>query len=256
MREPTIEETCALTAGAAMWASLAVPEAGIRAFTMSDGPMGIASGKVDERDVSLLTPCPAALGASWDVDLCARVGAVVGSDAAARGVDAVLAPNLNLARSPLAGRAFEYFSEDPVLAGLLGAGWIAGLQSTGTAAVAKHLVCNDSETERDRVDVQVDEASLREVYLRPFQIAVRAGCAGLLAAYNKVNGSWCSEQGRVLTDIVKGEWGFAGAIMSDWFGTHSSAGAINAGLDLEMPGPARFMGGKLAPLVADGTVGL
>ncbi|MFD1612319.1 glycoside hydrolase family 3 protein [Sphingomonas tabacisoli] len=254
MREPSFDECCTLTAGAAMWSSVAVPEAGIPSFTMADGPMGIASGNVDERDVSLLTPCPTALGASWDVETARRVGTVVGSDAVARGVDAVLAPNLNLARSPLAGRAFEYFSEDPLLAGVLGAAWIDGLQSTGTGAVAKHLVCNDSETERDRVDVQVDERTLREVYLLPFELAVEAGCAGLLAAYNKVNGRWCSEQGDILTRIVKGEWQYPYLVMSDWFGTHSTDGTLGGGLDLEMPGPARFLGPKAAGAVEEGRV--
>ncbi|MBU6206372.1 MAG: glycoside hydrolase family 3 C-terminal domain-containing protein, partial [Alphaproteobacteria bacterium] len=167
---------------------------------------------------------------------------------------AVLAPNLNLARSPLAGRAFEYFSEDPLLAGTLGAAWIGGLQSTGTGAIAKHLVCNDSETMRDSVDVHVDERTLREVYLLPFELAAQAGCAGLMAAYNKVNGAWCSEAAHILNNIVKGEWGFGGVIMSDWFGTHSGADCINAGLDLEMPGPARFMGKKLLEIVKTGEV--
>ena len=251
-RELSFEEACTLTAGAAMWQSVAVPEAGVPGFTMSDGPMGIASGNVDERDISLLSPCPTALGASWDVALVRKVGVVVGSDAVARGIDAVLAPNVNLARSPLAGRAFEYFSEDPLLAGLMGAAWIDGLQSTGTGAVAKHLVCNDSETERDRVDVQVDERTLREVYLLPFELAAEAGCAGMLAAYNKVNGTWCSEQGDVITRIVKQEWGFPGLVMSDWFGTHSTAGALGGGLDLEMPGPYRFLGPKVAEAVSAG----
>lgn len=254
MSGPTFEEACALTAGAAMWSTLAVPEAGIPAFTMSDGPLGIASGKVDERDIALLSPCSTLLGATWDRDLNRRIGALVGSEAVARGVDAVLAPNLNMARSPLAGRAFEYFSEDPVLTSVLGAEWVRGLQSTGTGSVAKHLVCNDSETARDEVDVRLDERTLREVYLLPFQYAVEAGCVGLLAAYNMVNGAWCSEQGHVLTDVVKHEWGFDGLIMSDWFGTHSSEGTINAGLDLEMPGPARFMGEKLAAAVSAGAV--
>ncbi|MEY2927667.1 MAG: hypothetical protein RL367_2144 [Pseudomonadota bacterium] len=244
-REPLFAEQCALTAGAAMWTSVAVPAAGIPSFTMGDGPMGIASGNVDERDVSLLSPCPTALGASWDVETVRRVGSVIGSEAVARGIDAVLAPTLNLARSPLAGRAFEYFSEDPLLTGVLGAAWIAGVQSTGTGAIAKHLVCNDSETARDSVNVCVDERSLREVYLLPFELAAQAGCAGMLAAYNKVGGDWCSESAHVLSDIVKGEWGFDRLIMSDWFGTHSSDATINAGLDLEMPGPARFMGPKL-----------
>ncbi|RIV87745.1 beta-glucosidase [Aurantiacibacter zhengii] len=248
------EDAAALTAGAAMWSSVAVPYAGIPSFTMSDGPMGIASGKVDERDIARLSPCATALGASWDCDLVRRIGALVGQEAVERNVDAVLAPNINLARSPLAGRAFEYFSEDPVLVGVLGACWIKGLQSTGTASVAKHLVCNDSETDRDSVDVQVDERTLREIYLLPFEFAADAGCAGMLAAYNRVNGDYCAEQHHVLTEVVKGDWDYRGAIMSDWFGTHSTAPTLNAGLDLEMPGPFRFLGPKAAEAVAAGEV--
>lgn len=254
MTDITLAQASALTAGGAMWSSVALPEAGIPAFTMSDGPLGIASGRVDERDIALLSPCSTLLGATWDRDLCRRVGEIVGHEAVARDVDAVLAPNLNLARSPLAGRAFEYFSEDPVLAGVLGAAWATGLQSTGTGAVAKHLVCNDSETARDEVDVRVDERTLREVYLLPFEYAALAGCVGMLAAYNRVNGSWCAEQAHVLTGIVKGEWAFGGLVMSDWFGTHSTEGSINAGLDLEMPGPARFLGAKVEAAVEAGSV--
>lgn len=254
MTELTLEQAASLTAGGAMWSSLAIPEAGIPAFTMSDGPMGIASGKVDERDIARLSPCATALGASWDVDLARRIGTLVGQEAVGRGVDAVLAPNVNLARSPLAGRAFEYFSEDPLLAGLLGAAWIEGLQSTGTISVVKHLVCNDSETDRDNVDVRVDERTLREVYLLPFEFAAQAGCGGMLAAYNRVNGLHCAEQHHVLTTIVKGEWDYRGAIMSDWFGTHSTAPTLNAGLDLEMPGPARFLGGKAVAAAQAGEI--
>lgn len=254
MRELSFEEACLLTAGATMWSTAAAPEAGVPSFTMADGPMGVASGNVDERDISLLTPCPTALGATWNVDLVGQVGRVVGGDAVARGVDALLAPNLNLARSPLAGRAFEYFSEDPLLTGVLGAAWIGGLQQTGTGSVAKHLVCNDSETDRDRVDVRVDERTLREVYLLPFELAADAGCAGMLAAYNKVDGKWCSEQGHVIGEIVKGEWGFPYLVMSDWFGTHSTQGAMNGGLDLEMPGPPRFLGPRVAKAVEEGEV--
>ena len=254
MTELKLKDAAALTAGAAMWSSVAVPDAGIASFTMSDGPMGIASGKVDERDIARLSPCATLLGASWDEDLVRRIGALVGQEAVERGVDAVLAPNINLARSPLAGRAFEYFSEDPLLTGILGACWIRGLQSTGTASVAKHLVCNDSETARDTVDVQVDERTLREVYLLPFEFAANAGCAGMLAAYNRVNGDYCAEQHHVLTEIVKGEWNYRGAIMSDWFGTHSTAPTLNAGLDLEMPGPFRFLGPKAADAVEKGEV--
>lgn len=254
MTDLALDQAAALTAGAAMWSSVAIPKAAIPAFTMSDGPMGIASGKVDERDIARLSPCATALGASWDVDVVARIGTLVGQEAVGRGIDMVLAPNINLARSPLAGRAFEYFSEDPLLAGVLGAAWITGLQATGTGSCAKHLVCNDSETARDSVNVQVDERTLREVYLLPFEFAAAAGCAGMLAAYNRVNDRYCAEQYHVLTKVVKQDWGYAGAILSDWFGTHSTAPTLSAGLDMEMPGPARFLGAKAAVAVADGTL--
>lgn len=254
MRDTTPAEQAALTAGAAMWRTVAVPEAGIPACTMADGPMGIASGRVDERDVAILTPCSAALGASWDIDLVARIGALVGGEAVRRGVDLVLGPNINLARSPLAGRAFEYFSEDPLLIGVLGAAWITGLQTTGTGAVAKHLVCNDSETQRNSMSAVVDERTLREVYLLPFEYAVLARCAGILAAYNRVNGEWCAESHHVITEICKREWQFSGAVISDWFGTQSTVGSLTGGLDLEMPGPARYLGPKAADAVAEGAV--
>ncbi|UAJ11083.1 beta-glucosidase family protein [Glacieibacterium megasporae] len=252
----SLDEQASLTAGGSMWSTLALPDHGIPAVNMADGPMGIASGRVDERDVSLLTPCATALGASWDVALVERVGALVGGEAVRRGVDAVLAPNVNLARSPLSGRAFEYFSEDPYLVGALGAAWTRGLQSTGTAAVVKHLVCNDSETDRDTMNVVVDERALREVYLLPFELAAAAGAGGMLAAYNRVNGSYSAEQAHVLCDIVKREWAFDGVIMSDWFGTHTTAPTMAAGLDLEMPGPARHLGAKVAAAVHAGEVDL
>lgn len=250
----TTDEMATLTAGASMWATAAIPHAGIPALAMADGPMGVAGPRVDERDVSLLTPAPVALGASWDADLVRRIGRLVGGEAIRREVDLMLAPNLNLARSPLAGRAFEYFSEDPLLCGALGAAWIQGCQSVGTGAVAKHLVCNDSETARDSMNAVVDERTLREVYLQPFEMAAQAGCAGMLTAYNKVNGAWCAEAGRIVRDVAKGEWKFDGVFMSDWFGTHSTAGSLNGGLDLEMPGPARFLGAKSAAAVAEGQV--
>ena len=240
----TPNEAARLTAGASMWETVALPHAGIPPAKMADGPMGIASGRVDERDVALLTPCPTALGASWDSDLVRRVGAVVGQDAVRLGVDLVLAPNLNLPRSPLVGRSFELFSEDPFLTGSLGVAWLNGLQSTGTGAVPKHLVCNDSETERSSMNVMIDEQSLREVYLLPFEMAARAGAAGMLAAYNRVNGDYCAENHHILTDIVRHDWGFDGLLVSDWFGT-VSARSLEAGLSLEMPGPGRFLGNKL-----------
>lgn len=253
-RELSQAEMASLTAGATMWSTQAIPDAGIPALAMADGPMGVAGSRIDERDISLLTPAPLALGASWDPALVRRVGRLVGGEAIRRGVDLMLAPNLNLARSPLAGRAFEYFSEDPLLCGTLGASWVQGCQSVGTGAVAKHLVCNDSETERDRMNAVVDQRTLREVYLLPFEMAAQAGCAGMLTAYNKVNGDWCAEAGPVVRDIVKNEWRFPGVFMSDWFGTHSTVGSLAGGLDLEMPGPARFLGSRSANAVAEGLV--
>jgi beta-glucosidase len=252
--ELSVNEMALLTAGASMWSTAALPAAGIPALAMADGPMGVAGPRVDERDISLLTPAPVALGASWDRMLVQRVGRLVGGEAIRRGVDLMLAPNLNLARSPLSGRAFEYFSEDPLLCGLLGVSWIHGCQSVGTGAVAKHLVCNDSETARDSMNAVVDARTLREVYLQPFEMAAQAGCAGMLTAYNKVNGAWCAEAGNIIQDVAKAEWKFEGVFMSDWFGTHSTVGSLNGGLDLEMPGPARYLGARSAAAVLEGQV--
>jgi beta-glucosidase len=250
-KELSLAEMAALTAGATMWTTPAIPDAGIPSLTMADGPMGVAGPRIDERDISLLTPAPLALGASWDAALVQKIGRLVGGEAIRRAVDLMLAPNLNLARSPLAGRAFEYFSEDPLLCGTLGAAWIEGCQSVGTGAVAKHLVCNDSETARDQMNAVVDEQTLREVYLLPFEMAAQARCAGMLTAYNRINGAWCAESAPVIQDVAKNEWQFKGVFMSDWFGTHSTIGSLKGGLDLEMPGPARFLGARSADAVAD-----
>ncbi|KQM66246.1 MULTISPECIES: glycoside hydrolase family 3 protein [unclassified Sphingomonas] len=249
----TIAEQASLTAGASMWRTVAIPGADIPSLHLSDGPMGIASGRVDERDVARLSPCATALGASFELSLIERMGALVGGEAVRCGVDMVLAPNVNLARSPLAGRAFEYYSEDPLLTGLAGAAWTRGLQSTGTGACVKHLVCNDSETDRDRMNAVVGERALREIYLLPFELCAAAGAGAMLTAYNRVNGTWCAEHGHIST-IVKREWGFDGPFISDWFGTHSTAGSLNGGLDLEMPGPARFVGAKAVNAVEGGEV--
>ncbi|MEE3623552.1 glycoside hydrolase family 3 C-terminal domain-containing protein [Nitrospirillum sp. BR 11752] len=250
----SLDDKARLTTGAAMWSTAALPQAGIPPVKMADGPMGIASGRVDERDVSTLTPCGTALAASWDPALVRRVGALVGEEARRLGVQAVLAPNLNLPRSPLAGRAFEMFSEDPWLTGEIGAAWIEGIQSRGVAAVAKHLVCNDSETERNAMDAVVDERTLREVYLLPFERAVSTGVWGILAAYNRVNGTHCVEHPLLLRDIVKGQWGFDGFLVSDWFGTLDTDASAIAGLDLEMPPMTGRFGPALAAAVREGRV--
>lgn len=242
----SLEDKLSLTAGQDMWSTPAIPQAGITSVRFADGPMGITGGRVDERDVALLTPCGVALGASWDRDLVRRVGELVGDEAIRIGVQAVLGPNLNLPRSPLAGRAFELFSEDPQLTAELGSQWIAGVQARGVAAVAKHVVCNDSETDRRGMNSVVDEATIREVYLWPFEYAARHGVWAMLTAYNRLNGTPCAEHAQVLRGWLKDELNWDGLITSDWFGTRQGIASLEAGLDLEMPGPARHMGSRLA----------
>jgi beta-glucosidase len=238
-----------------MWSTATWSEAGVHSIKMADGPMGISSGRVDERDISVLTPCGHALGASWDVNLVSRVGATVGNEAKRLGVDALLAPNLNLPRSPLVGRAFEMYGEDPLLSGVLGAAWIDGVASRGVGCVAKHLVCNDSETARDTMSAVIEGAALHEIYLRPFEMAAqRAGCVGVMAAYNRLNGSYCAEHRELLQEIVKRLWGFQGFLVSDWFGARDTLKSACAGLDLDMPGPDRVLGAKFAAAVTAGTV--
>lgn len=246
----SLDEKLSLTAGRDMWSTHAVPHAGISSVRFADGPMGITGGRVDERDVALLTPCGVALGASWDRDLVQRIGALVGDEAIRVGVQAVLGPNLNLPRSPLAGRAFELFSEDPQLTAELGSCWISGVQARGVAAVAKHVVCNDSETDRRNMNSVVDETTIREVYLWPFEYAARHGVWAMLTAYNRVNGVPCAEHAQVLRAWLKNELGWDGLVTSDWFGTQQGLASLQAGLDLEMPGPARQMGSHLG-LIGD-----
>lgn len=235
-----------LTAGLGMWSTHPIPDTPLGSITLSDGPMGITGGRVDERDIALLSPCGLALGASWDRALVRRVGKVIGDEALRTQVQALLAPNLNLMRSPMAGRAFELFGEDPVHIAELGAAWIDGVQSTGVGCVVKHLVCNDSETDRRTMNVVIDEATLREVYFWPFERAASRGVWGMLTAYNRVNGTYCAEQQQTIGQWLKGDLGWDGLVMSDWFGTQNGVASFRAGLDLEMPGPARHMGEKLA----------
>jgi len=205
-----------------MWSTAALPDVDVPALNLADGPMGVASTSIDERDVSLLMPCGTALAASWDTALAREVGAVVAGECRRRNVHAILGPNLNLPRSPLAGRAFETYSEEPLLTAMIGAAWTMGVQGGGVSAVAKHLVANDSETRRHTMNAVLDERTLREVYLRPFEYAARAGVGGLLLAYNRLNGPPCVESAPLMT-LVRDEWHYAGVLMSDWFGTHDGA---------------------------------
>ncbi|WP_214411171.1 glycoside hydrolase family 3 C-terminal domain-containing protein [Sphaerisporangium fuscum] len=248
-----LDQKSRLVTGASVWRTHAEPGIGLRAMVFSDGPAGVRGEGWDERDTSLTLPCPTALAATWDEDLVARLGGLLAAEARRKGVDVLLAPTLNLHRSPLAGRHFECYSEDPVLAGRIGAALVGGVQAGGVAATAKHYVANDSETERLTLDARVDERTLRELYLAPFEAVVAAGVWVVMSAYNAVNSITMSENPLLATPL-KDEWGFDGVVVSDWGAVRSTAAAGRAAQDLAMPGPDGPWGRALAAAVRAGQV--
>ncbi|NUT50539.1 MAG: glycosyl hydrolase [Saccharothrix sp.] len=225
-----------LLTGATVWRTHGEPDLGLRPIVVSDGPIGVRGQGWDERSTSLALPSPTALAATWDVDLVRRLGVLLAAEARRKGVDVLLAPTLNLHRTPFGGRHFECFSEDPVLTARVGAAYITGVQSGGVAATAKHYVANDSETERMTLDADLDERTLHEVYLVPFEAAVEAGVWVVMSAYNGVNGATMSES-PLLDEPLKGAWGFDGLVVSDWGAIRSTAASARAAQDLAMPGP-------------------
>ncbi|MCX5040551.1 MULTISPECIES: glycoside hydrolase family 3 C-terminal domain-containing protein [Streptomyces] len=242
-----------LLTGATTWRTQAEPAVGLRELVMSDGPAGVRGEAWDERITSVLLPSASALAATWDEALVERLGGLLAAEARRKGVDVLLAPTLNLHRSPLGGRHFECLSEDPELTGRIGAALIRGVQAHGVAATAKHYVANDSETDRLTVDVRVGERALREVYLAPFEAAVAAGVRLVMAGYNAVNGTTMTAHA-LLTDPLKSEWGFDGVVVSDWGAVRGTVDTARAGLDLAMPGPDGPWGEALARAVTDGDV--
>jgi beta-glucosidase len=255
LRALTLDQKIALLTGVDNFTLPGEPRIGLRGLSVSDGPAGVRGPRLDPADRSSSPPAPIALAATWDPELVERVAAQLGAEARAKGIDVVLGPTLNFARTPYGGRGFESFGEDPVLAARIVAGYVRGLQSAGVAATAKHYVGNDSETERWTVDVRVDETTLREFYLVPFEACVtEAGCAMVMAGYNSVNGTSMTEHGHLLGTVLKREWGFSGAVVSDWFAARSTESTALAGLDLVMPGPEGPWGPALAEAVARGAV--
>src|SRR5688500_9028288 len=240
----TLDEKAALTAGADLWSTVAIARASLPAAGLTDGPNGARGQGIPGAGTatSACTPCGSALGATWDPALVARVAGVIGREARAKGCHFLLAPTVNLHRSPLGGRTFEACSEDPQLAGRLAIAFVQGAQAEGVAATVKHFVANEMEHERLTVDTIVDERTLRELYLVPFELAVRDGRAlAIMTAYNRLNGTWCSEHPE-LYSTLRDEWGFDGLVMTDWFAGAHTVAAAEAGLDLEMPGPGRAFG--------------
>jgi beta-glucosidase len=227
----------------------------VAAFRVSDGPSGVRGQRFAGGPPSVSFPCGAALGATWDVALVARVGAALAEEARAKGAHVVLGPTVNLQRTPLGGRHFECFSEDPVLSAELAVAYVQGMQGQGVAACVKHLVANDQEHDRFEVSSEPDERTLREVSLLPFEHALRrAGAWSTMAAYNRLHGTHCSQHERLLTTILRDEWGWDGVVISDWFAVRATVEPALAGLDLEMPGPAMHWGATLAAAIDAGDV--
>ena len=240
-----LEDRAQLLAGESHWKTNAAPNAGIPSLFLSDGPHGLRKQEgaqdcmgIAESRPATCFPTASALACSFDPELVERVGAAIGEEARRQGVDVVLGPGVNIKRHPLCGRNFEYFSEDPVVSGELGAAMVRGIQSRGVGACLKHFAANSQEHARMVSDSVVDERTLRELYLAPFEYVVRhARPWSVMTAYNKLNGVYCSEHEWLLREVLRGEWGFDGAVVSDWGAMSSSVASVRAGLDLCMPGP-------------------
>jgi beta-glucosidase len=253
----TLEEKAALTSGEDMLSTVAVDRLGIPKVHVTDGPNGARGNSLPGMGgaPSACIPCGSALGATWNPALVETLGALVGREARDRGCRGLLAPTVNLHRSPLAGRNFECYSEDPLLSGRLAAGYVRGVQSQGVFATVKHFVGNDAEFERASISSVIDERSLRELYLVPFEIAVcEGGALAIMTAYNRLNGRWLTQQPEFLLDILRDEWGFKGLVMTDWFAVTETTASMGAGLDLEMPGPARQLGPTVVDAIKNGDV--
>ena len=249
----SLEEKVSLLTGADFWSLHGHAGIGLRAVRTSDGPAGVRGPRWDERDTALNVPAPVALAATWDPRRAELMGGLLAAECRRKNVDVLLAPTVNLQRSPFGGRNFEFLGEDPLLTAVIGGGLVRGLQSHGVAAAVKHFVANDSETQRFTVDARVGERALRELYLAPFEaIAREARPWAVMAAYNSVNGHTMTES-PMLTDILKDEWRFDGLVVSDWRAVRTMA-AASAGLDLVMPGPSGPWGPALADAVRQGLV--
>jgi beta-glucosidase len=241
VRELSLAEKCEMVHGADAWTISGCARLGVPDWTVSDGPVGVRGRG---NTPGLVLPGPSAMAATWDVALVEALGAAIGDEARDREIDVVLAPTVNLHRSPRGGRHFEAFSEDPELTARMAVAYIRGVQSRGVAACIKHLVANDQEHERFTIDAHVDERTLREVYLRPFEAAVaEADVRAVMAAYNFVNGQHACAQHDVIVEVLKGAWAFDGIVMSDWNAMKDTTGPALNGVDLEMPGPGRWWGG-------------
>ncbi|UKY50034.1 beta-glucosidase [Streptomyces inhibens] len=244
-----------LLSGQDMWTLPAVPAIGLRSLVMSDGPIGVRGPEWSAEDPSVALPSPTALAATWDPGLARRVGHLLAQEARRKGVHVLLAPTVNLHRSPLGGRHFECYSEDPLLTGAIGAGYVRGVQEGGVGTTVKHFVGNDAETDRLTVDNRIAPRPLRELYLAPFEHIVKnARPWAIMTAYNQVNGSTMTEHHPLVNEVLRGEWGFDGCNISDWTAARDTVRALRGGLDVAMPGPRTVYGAPLADAVRAGAV--
>ncbi|NCO87846.1 MAG: beta-glucosidase [Rhodobacterales bacterium] len=252
----TLAEQVSLLSGADFWSLPGVERLGIGRLRVTDGPNGARGGGSLIGGVrSAAFPVGIALGATWHPALLHEIGAALAEEVKSKQAHVLLAPTVNIHRSVTNGRNFECYAEDPVLTAALAVAYITGLQENGIAATIKHFVGNESEIERTTISSEIDERTLRELYLVPFEAAVKqARTWAVMSSYNRLGGTYTSENGWLLNTVLRGDWGFDGVVMSDWFGSHSTAASVNGGLDLEMPGPARDRGEKLIAAVQDGAV--
>ena len=262
LKKLTLEEKCALLSGAETFKTRGMPKHGIPQIWLSDGPHGLRKQAGESDHLGLNPSVPAtcfptasAVANSWDTALGEEIGAALGEEAAAQEVSVLLGPGLNMKRNPLCGRSFEYFSEDPYLAGKLAAGYIRGIQSKGVAACPKHFAVNSQETRRMASDSIVDERTLREIYLTGFEIAVKEGHPrSIMSSYNLVNGTYANENKHLLMEILRGEWGFDGAVITDWGGSNDHALGVKNGSTLEMPAPGGDSVRELLAAVESGKI--
>lgn len=262
IQQMTLEEKVEMLHSKTNMSSEGVPRLGIQDIKYADGPFGIREEGIPTgftpagwtTDSATYFPTGSALAATWSEELAYKYGQGMGMEARARGKDVVLGPAINIQRLPVGGRTYEYFSEDPALAARLAVGYIQGMQSEGVASCVKHFALNNQEMNRGSVNVLIDERTMREIYLKPFEAAIReAGAWAVMPAYNKVAGDYCSENEHLLNEILRGEWGFKGITVSDWGGTHSTMGAALHGLDVQMTGD-RYLGPALIDSVRAGKV--
>ncbi|OOB90543.1 beta-glucosidase [Rathayibacter sp. VKM Ac-2630] len=258
----TLEEKASLTSGESFWSTKAVDRLGIPSVVLTDGPHGVRLQQTGGDHLGLADSVPAtcfppavALGSSWDAELVRRVGEALGEEARAEGVGVLLGPGINIKRSPLCGRNFEYFSEDPLVSGVMGSALVGGLQSRGVGASLKHFAANNQETDRLRVSADVDERPLREIYLRAFQrVVTEQQPWTVMCSYNRVNGVYASENPWLLTTVLRDEWGYDGLVVSDWGAVNDRVVGVAAGLDLEMPSSGGRTDAQLVAAVRSGAL--